>query len=61
MGSIVEARVVVDALSGRAPVAEAAAELDRARGRLLSHAATECLAHDLRTVCQEDGGDATKK
>ncbi len=57
MGNAVEARVVVDALAARPSVPEAEAGLDRARGRLLSHAATECLAHDLRTVCREAGAE----
>jgi hypothetical protein len=53
MKNAVEARVVVEALAARPPAPEAAEALDRARGRLLSHAATECLAHDLRAVCPE--------
>jgi hypothetical protein len=51
VGSLVEAKAVVDALTARPPAPQAEAALDRARGRLLSRAATECLAHDLRAVC----------
>jgi hypothetical protein len=60
LGAFVDARVVVGALTSRPPLAPSpqarAVEhnVDRARGRLLSHDASECLAHDLRAVCPRD-------
>jgi hypothetical protein len=50
MGAAVEARVVVDAAAARPPVPEAAALLDRARGRLAASSAEECLDHDMRKL-----------
>ncbi len=57
LGSPVEARVVVAALDARPAVPEATPGLDRAHGRLLSLAASECLAHDMRAICGDGGSD----
>jgi hypothetical protein len=50
MGSVVEARVVVDAALARPSVPQAAAALESARARLAASRAEECLDHDLRKL-----------
>jgi hypothetical protein len=50
IGASVEARVVVEAATARPSVPEAAALLDRARGRLAASSAEECLDHDVRKL-----------